>query len=554
MPLRLKARLWAPTLVLTVMIVVMVSAAAVRTRGLIEAAGQAQLDQQTRLSLIERWQGALAVQAAWLQASGAAVATGPRAEGPAQVHRLHDELAPLLPADERPAWADLRTLATEAAGLAHQQQRLAEGARREAARADALRQTTGEERMRTVWVVGAVMSLVGLGLALAAFFLVRTICRPLAALSSAARRIGEGDLTVSLPADRPDEIGDVMRAVLGMRDGLRQLVGQVQQAADHIHQAAHEVVGGHRDLSQRTEHGAGELQRTAAEVQALTEAMRLDAQAATQASQLAEQAAQAARDGGTAMQQVDGTMGRIDQFSRQIADIIGVIDGIAFQTNILALNAAVEAARAGEQGRGFAVVAGEVRTLAQRSAEAAREIKALITASVAAVEAGSQQVRVASQQSGGLVHTVQQVSERIVGITADADRLAQGMAQLQHTVQGLDQMTQQNAALVQASAATTDSLSQQAAALHAVVRRFHLDGAAPPKATPAAGQPVVRPSVRPSGHRAVPSAAQAPASPLPSHLPRPDHHHAADTAIARARDRARQSSAGPQLGDDWENI
>jgi methyl-accepting chemotaxis protein len=224
---------------------------------------------------------------------------------------------------------------------------------------------TSEERMRTVWLVAAVSVLVAGVLAVASTLLVRAICRPLAELADAARRIGEGDLRVQLDTTRQDEIGDVMRSVVAMRDDLRRIVGQMQDSAESIHTASREVASGNLDLSQRTERAAGYLQRTASGKQELSDTMHHSSAAASDADRLAREASEAAERGGASMQQLMSTMEEISGASRRISDIIGVIDGIAFQTNILALNAAVEAARAGEQGRGFAVVASEVRTLAE---------------------------------------------------------------------------------------------------------------------------------------------------------------------------------------------
>jgi methyl-accepting chemotaxis protein len=250
-----------------------------------------------------------------------------------------------------------------------------------------------------------------------------------------------------------DETADLLRELAHMQHQLSALVGQVRKASDNIHTASNEVASGNADLSARTEQTASNLQQAASSMEQLTGTVKHSADAATQASQMAGSASEVARRGGEVVGQVVATMDEINHASRRIGDIIGVIDGIAFQTNILALNAAVEAARAGEQGRGFAVVAGEVRSLAGRSAEAAREIKALISASVEKVESGSRQVQDAGQTMNEIVASVQRVTDIIREISAAASEQSQGIGQVNASVGHLDQMTQQNAALVEQSAA-----------------------------------------------------------------------------------------------------
>jgi methyl-accepting chemotaxis protein len=472
MKIRLATRLWAPTLTLLVMLVVMVAIAGVRTQGLIAAATQAQRDQETRLTLVHRWQGALDAQAVRLGIGQAGPAL---AEGQARLTNLRTQFEALAStAEEKALLGRLANTPTDATAVPAYHQSLSELIALEVQLSDALHVRTGQERMRTVWPVAAVAVLVSGVLAMASTFLVRTVCQPLAELAGATRRIGEGDLTVELDAARFDEIGDVMRSVLAMRDGLRDIVRQAQQAADSIQSASSEVSMGNNDLSQRTERAAANLQTTASGIQTLSTSMQHSAGVATVADQLASGASDVAQRGGAAMAQVVCTMDEISLASRQIADIIGVIDGIAFQTNILALNAAVEAARAGEQGRGFAVVAGEVRTLAGRSATAAREIKALINTSTERVESGTRQVREAGTQISGISNAVQQLSGSVREITEDSANQSQGMAMLHESIDELDQMTQQNAALVEQSAAAAESLRHQASQLTAVVARFRL--------------------------------------------------------------------------------
>ncbi len=266
---------------------------------------------------------------------------------------------------------------------------------------------------------------------------------------------------------------------LQLKDNLARIataVASVRAAAQSLQNASQEIATGNRDLSHRTEQTASHLQQASASLEQLTDKVRHSADAAGQARQMAQSATSAAHKGGEVVGQVIRTMGDIEQSSARIRDIIGVIDGIAFQTNILALNAAVEAARAGEQGRGFAVVAGEVRTLAQRSAQAAKEIKDLIGVSVARVQDGSELVQAAGQTMGDIVSGVQRVTDIIGEIAAGADEQSAGIVEVNQAVAQLDQMTQQNAALVEESTAATESLSHQASQLLHAVEVFKLEG------------------------------------------------------------------------------
>jgi methyl-accepting chemotaxis protein len=303
----------------------------------------------------------------------------------------------------------------------------------------------------------------------------RGITRPLGDAVAVARAVAAGHLAVQVQAARGDEIGALLQALAEMQAGLRRLVGDIRACADSIQTASDEVAGGNADLSQRTELAAGRLQQTVSSLDGLTGAVRQSADSAATANRLAGSASGAASRGGEVVQQVVSNMHEISAASRKIADITSVIDGIAFQTNLLALNAAVEAARAGEQGRGFAVVAGEVRTLAQRAAEAAQQIKGLIGDSVERVDAGTALVREAGGSMGEIVSAVQRVTGVIGSITAATAEQSHGLGEVNGAVVQLDQMTQQNAALVEQSAAAAESLRDQARRLNQLVGAFRLD-------------------------------------------------------------------------------
>jgi methyl-accepting chemotaxis protein len=304
----------------------------------------------------------------------------------------------------------------------------------------------------------------------------QSICRPLDQAQRLATAITQGDLTQSIAIDGKDELSRLVQALGGMQEALARIVGEVRRSADGIGTASAQIASGNQDLSTRTEQAASSLQQTASSMEQINGTVRQSADAARQASQMAVANAEVAARGGQVVGQVVTSMEEINQSSRKIGDIIGVIDGIAFQTNILALNAAVEAARAGEQGRGFAVVAAEVRNLAQRSAEAAKEIKTLIGNSVDKVDMGSRLVAEAGSTISEIVANADKVSAFISDITTAANEQSSGMGQVSGAVSQLDQMTQQNAALVEESAAAAESLKDQAARLADVVRVFRLSG------------------------------------------------------------------------------
>ncbi|TAK94017.1 MAG: methyl-accepting chemotaxis protein, partial [Aquabacterium sp.] len=290
-----------------------------------------------------------------------------------------------------------------------------------------------------------------------------------------ADAIAHGDLSVKIHADGENEIDSLLRRLEQMRANLVNVISKVRATADSIEVASAEVAAGNADLSHRTEQTAGNLQQTASSTQQLGVTVRQNAANALEANQLAEGASQVASQGGEVVSQVVDTMKGINESSRKIADIIGVIDGIAFQTNILALNAAVEAARAGEQGRGFAVVASEVRSLAQRSAGAAREIKSLIATSVDRVEEGTRQVDEAGSTMSEVVNAIQNVTAIVGKISHASAEQSSGVAQVGQAVGQMDEATQQNAALVEESAAAAESLKQQAQQLVQAVAEFKLD-------------------------------------------------------------------------------
>jgi methyl-accepting chemotaxis protein len=329
-------------------------------------------------------------------------------------------------------------------------------------------------RLSKALMTGWLLAMLAVGAALA-LVITRSIVRPLHKTRVAADQVAGGDLSVPLQIEGRDEAADLMHAVMQMQAALRTTIGQVIASTSSIGTASAEIASGNLDLSTRTEQAAANLQQAASSMEQLTGTVRQSAESARLANQLAISSVEVAARGGAVVSRVVATMGDIDASSKKIADIIGVIDGIAFQTNILALNAAVEAARAGEQGRGFAVVAGEVRSLAQRSAEAAREIKALIGASVEKVESGSKLVGDAGKTMQEIVGSVQRVTDIIGEIMAATSEQSDGIVQVNTAVAQLDRMTQQNAALVEQSAAAASSLSDQASKLAGVVSVFQLD-------------------------------------------------------------------------------
>jgi len=319
----------------------------------------------------------------------------------------------------------------------------------------------------------ALIAAIGASL-LAAILLARRTARDLNEASGVAGRLADGDLEARFGIETRDELGELSRSLERMRESFASMIGQIRTTTESVTVASSQIAQGNADLSTRTEQQASNLQETAASMEELSATVKNNAQTARQANQLAASASEVAARGGEAVGQVVSTMAEIQASSRKIAEITAVIDGIAFQTNILALNAAVEAARAGEQGRGFAVVAGEVRNLAQRSAQAAREIKQLISDSVQKVDSGSRQVAAAGQTMRDIVEQVQRVADLMGEISSATLEQDSGIGQVNAAVTQLDQMTQQNATLVEQSAAAAESLKSQAALLAQAVAIFKL--------------------------------------------------------------------------------
>jgi methyl-accepting chemotaxis protein len=336
-----------------------------------------------------------------------------------------------------------------------------------------------EARVRQLYVTELVTLalVVGLGVLATwvAVLIARSVTRPLEQSVAAASAIAEGDLTRTIPAGGGDEAGELLRALARMQDALRRVVERVSHGAESVSTASNQIAVGNCDLSARTEQQASSLEQTAASMDQLSATVKQNAEASRQANQLAAGASAVAEKGGVVTSRVVATMESIHASSIRISEIIGVIDGIAFQTNILALNAAVEAARAGDEGRGFAVVAGEVRSLAKRSADAAKEVKTLINASVEQVEEGRQLVTEAGGTMSEIVHSVKRVADIISEIDGATTEQSAGLGQINQAIGQLDTVTQQNAALVEESAAAAESLTNQAERLLQAVSVFRLD-------------------------------------------------------------------------------
>ena len=399
------------------------------------------------------------------------------------------------------------------------------------------------ELVRAVCLAGLVF-----GLVMAAFVgwvLVRAIVRPLEQAVAIAGAVAQGDLTQTIEVTSNDETGRLLKALKEMNDSLVKIVSQVRTGTDNIATASSQIAAGNLDLSSRTEQQAGSLEETASSMEELTSTVKQNADNARQANALATSASEVAGKGGAVVEQVVQTMGAINASSTRIVDIIAVIDGIAFQTNILALNAAVEAARAGEQGRGFAVVAGEVRSLAQRSAAAAKEIKLLIDDSVDKVHHGSELVERAGSTMAEIVQSVNRVTDIMAEITAASQEQTAGIEQINGAVAQMDQVTTQNAALVEEASAAAASLQEEANALAQTVGAFKLTNAGSSRASVAAPRPTTTlPAVVPKAPvKATPSAGKP-----------------AKAAPAKPKAEAPASAAKPKkvetadVGDGWEEF
>ncbi|NEX61568.1 methyl-accepting chemotaxis protein [Noviherbaspirillum galbum] len=385
---------------------------------------------------------------------------------------------------------------------------------------------------------GARNLMIGLGIGILAFaavvgyWITVSITRPVAKALKVANTVASGDLTSRIDVDTTDEMGQLLNALKAMNESLAHTVATVRAGTDTIATASAQVAAGSQDLSSRTEQQASSLEETASSMEELTSTVKQNADNARQANALAATASEVASKGGAVIGQVVGTMGEINASASKIVDIIGVIDGIAFQTNILALNAAVEAARAGEQGRGFAVVASEVRTLAQRSANAAKEIKSLIGDSVEKVEAGSKLVNDAGTTMQEIVESVRRVTDIMAEISAASAEQTSGIEQINQAVTQMDQVTQQNAALVEEAAAASEAMQDQAAKLAQAVSIFRVD----------------------STHLAatLPSAVAAPARPHAARQPvraiRQQH------AVATRADRRANPALASNSADEWETF
>ena len=351
----------------------------------------------------------------------------------------------------------------------------------------ALEEDNQASSQATTFIVAAGLAVLVFA-ALMSWKLTLSITGPIQAALAATSHIAQGDLDCQIAPPRnglKEETALLISGLIEMRDSLTRMVREVRHGADNISTGAHEIANGNSDLSQRTEVQASNLQQTAASMSELSGTVRSNADTAQEAKRVAGLASQAALDGGVVVERVIQTMSEITQASNRITDIIGVIDGIAFQTNILALNAAVEAARAGEQGRGFAVVADEVRTLASRSATAAKEIKTLIGASVDKVELGSQLVGTAGQSMRNIVEQVKNVAGLITDISQSAHAQSHGIEQINQAIAQLDNVTQQNSALVEEAAAAAANLNQQARRMVQAVSAFKIDSALVERVLPA---------------------------------------------------------------------
>ncbi|AOJ14833.1 methyl-accepting chemotaxis protein [Burkholderia vietnamiensis] len=417
-----------------------------------------------------------------------------------------------------------------------------------------------ESVYETLRVVSVVALLAGFVAAVLSWLtLTRAIGRPLAEALGHFDAIAAGDLRRAIVVQRRDEMGQLLNGLAKMQRGLVDTVRTVRGGSESIATAAREIAAGNIDLSSRTEEQASALQETASSMEQLTGTVKQNADNARQASALAANASEIANKGNTVVGQVVGTMGEINDSSAKIADIIAIIEGIAFQTNILALNAAVEAARAGEEGRGFAVVAGEVRSLAQRSSSAAKEIKALIDASVERIHTGSQLVDEAGRTMHDVIAAVQRVTDIMGEIAAASEEQSGGIDQVARAVAQMDEVTQQNAALVEEAAAAAQSLDEQAARLRETAAVFRLDDdAARPSVAAGATRHAPRAKPAPAAQPAAAAAPSVPAGPTAAPATRSERDAAPKRTAPARKPAAAASAPSPAAAtagaDDWETF
>ena len=510
MALSIKTKIWLPAIALSIGLVLMSTGSAVRTVKSQAITVKEQSDQQSKLELASRWRGLVEAQA--LRTLGAALASdeasaallqGGQEQALQELTQVQSSLSALLTntmeraaleaatsqaqalkasldaAQKLKAAGDAAALQAHIQGDTQGKLKALQSAQQDMVRltergATELRDKAGNERLKTVWGVAGIMAIIIAAVCIGTRLVQRSVTEPLADIVQVTRSIGEGDLTVRIVTDRQDEMGEVLRALAQMSNSLAELVGQVQRSAGSIGAASVEIAHGNHDLSNRTEATAANLQRASSTLDHLSGVVGQSATSAREANALAASAYTVAQSGGQSVSEVVQTMHRIDHSSKKIVDIIAVIDGIAFQTNILALNAAVEAARAGEQGRGFAVVASEVRNLATRSAGAAQEIKTLIQASVERVQAGSELAHNAGGTMAEVVSSIRSVSELMQEISHASSSQTNDMLNVTQAIVRMDEATQQNAALVEESAAAAGSLSTQARELVQAVAVFRL--------------------------------------------------------------------------------